>query len=125
MAKLGTGLAVTFASGFLAEIIDGTPPEATRESVDTTHMLTTTARTFTPSDLIDWGEASFDIAFDPGERPPIDQVAETITLTFRDGETWEFTGFMTGFAPANPLEERCTATCRIKVSGDVTVTNDS
>lgn len=123
MAELGTGLVVTFASGFLAEIIDATPPEATRESVDTTHMGTTTARTFTPVDLIDWGEASFDIAFDPGTRPPIDQAAEAVTLTFRNGDTWAFTGFMTGYAPANPLEERSTATCRIKVSGDVTVVN--
>lgn len=125
MATLGTGLVVAFASGFLAEIIDGTPPEVTREAVDTTHMTTSVAKTFMPSDLIDWGEASFDIAFDPGERPPIDQAAETITLTFRDGEVWSFTGFMVGYAPANPLEERSTATCRIKVSGDVTVTDAS
>ena len=125
MATLGTGLVVSFASGFLAEIIDATPPEASRESIDVTHMGTTVAREFTPSDLIDWGEASFDIQMDPGQRPPIDQAAETITMTFRDGEVWSFTGFMVGYAPAVPLEDKDTATCRIKVSGDVTIYQDS
>jgi hypothetical protein len=113
------------ASGFFAEVLDISPPSGSREAIDTSHMLSVGAREFCPGTLIDWGEMSVDMILDPGVRPPIDDAEETVTITFPDGETWEFTGFMTGYDPSVPLEDRMTATATVKVSGDVTITDVS
>jgi len=124
MAEIGTGTTITFDSGFFAEILDVKGPDASRKSIETSHMGTTTAHTFTPGDLVDWGEVTIDIAFRPGTRPPIDDAAQSCTITFPDtgAATWAFTAFMTRFSPSTPLEDRMTATCTLKITGDVTVT---
>ena len=121
---IGTGIAITFSTGFLAEILDVSPPGASRESIQTSHMGTTSAHTFTPADLVDWGELVVEMAFNPSTAIPIGGAAETITITFPDSGTavWTFTGFMTGFEPSAPLEDRMTATATIKVTGKVVVT---
>ena len=120
---IGTGITITFSSSFLAEILDVTPPGASRASIQTSHMGTTNAHTFTPADLVDWGELVVEMAFAPGTTPPITSAAEEITITFPDSgsSTWVFDGFLTGFTPKGPLEDRMTATATIKVTGEVAV----
>ena len=118
---IGTGLEIAFESGFLATITDVTPPASSRPSIDTSHYGTSTYRTFIPGDLIDNGQLQCTIEFDPGQVPPIDQDASTVTITFRNDETWEFSGFMTDYQPGSPMEERMTASCVIKVSGAITI----
>lgn len=124
MAEIGTGTTITFSSGFFAEILDITGPGAAREAIATSHMGTGSAHTFVPADLVDWGELSVEIAFDPATKPPIRGAVETITITFPNSaaSTWAFSGFLTGFEPSDPLEERMTASATIKVTGVVTVT---
>ena len=70
---VSTGLTITFATGFLAEVLDVTPPGAERLSIDTFHMLTSKSKTFTPAKLVDWGEVELEMAFDPSVSPPIRQ----------------------------------------------------
>lgn len=123
---VGTGTTIAAATGFatfFAEILDVTPPNASLEAIQTSHMGTTVAHTFTPADLIDWGELNCQLAFDPAEDPPMGTVA-TFTITFPDDDTttWQFSGFITGYEPSVPMEDRATADVTIKVSGDVTVT---
>lgn len=118
---IGTGTSIAFASGFFAEILDVSPPGATRKSIETSHMGTTDDHTFMPGDLVDRGEAKIEMAFDPATEPPIDQPAESCTITFPDGSTWTFTAFMTGYDPKVPLEDRMTASATLKVTGGVTV----
>ena len=120
---ISTGITITFSTGFLAEILDVSPPGSSRESIQTSHMGTTNAHTFTPADLVDWGELTVEMAFAPGTTPPITSVAEEIVITFPDSgaSTWTFSGFMTGFEPSAPLEDRMTASATIKVSGAVAV----
>lgn len=125
LAQLGTGLTIAFASGFFAEIVDATPPGMSRESIDTTHMETVTARTFKPVDLYDPGELTAQIHFDPATTPPISSARETVTITFRNGDTWAFEGFMTGYEPRTPLEDKAVADVRIKASGVITITASS
>lgn len=124
MAVVGTGITITFSSSFFAEILEVTGPSASRVSIQTSHMGTVGNHTFTPGDLVDWGELSVSIAFNPVTDPPIGSAPETVTITWPNSgtATWAFTGFMIGFTPKGPLEDRCTADCTIKVSGDVTVT---
>jgi len=120
-AQISTGLAITFFSGFFAEILDVEPPQGSREPVNSSHMGTVKAHTFIPKTLVDWGEMRVQIHFDPATDPPIDEAAETITITFSDGSVWSFEGFMTNYAPQAPLEDKMVANCTIKVSGNITI----
>ncbi len=124
-SRLGTGATITFATGFFAEIKSITPPGPDRPAIDTSHMTTSTYRTFEAAQLIDWGELEVEIIFNAGIRPPISNAAETVTITFPGGETWAFSGFMMNASEAVPLDDLMTLTATIKVSGDVTVTDDS
>ena len=124
MGEVGTGTYIRFQNGFLGEILSVKGPDAERKSIDMTHMLSVAAMEFTPGDLVNWGEVSIDIAFDPSTLPPIDQPPETVTITFPDSASteWEFRAFMTRFSPSTPLEERMTASAVLKVSGVVIAT---
>ena len=120
----GWGTSLTMAtSQFTCQITDCTPPGATRAVIDTSHTLTSEAKTFIPSDLVDWGELKLEIGFDPGVSPPINEDPETCTLTFKNGETWVFQGFMTGYEPKGPLEDKMTADVTLKVTGAVAITD--
>jgi len=120
---IATGITITFGtSEFTAEILDVTPPGMSREAIETTHQGTTGQKTFMPADLYDSGELGFDIHFNPDTSPPIGSAAETITITFPSGATWAFTGFMTGYAPSAPLEDKMTASVTVKVTGAITIT---
>jgi len=131
MADIGTGITIAFGtSSFTAEILDVNPVDASRGSVNVSHQGTTTAHVFTPTDLIDWGDLSFTMQFDADDEPPLDQAAETITITFpvkslATGATIAGTGFMTGFSVTAALEDKMTAEATIKWSGDLTWTDES
>jgi len=124
-ADVGTGTTITFASGFFAEITNVAGPNMTRGNIDTSHMGTTGGKTFKPTDLYDLGEVTVDLAFIPGTTPPIDDAAETVTITWPDGSTWAFSGFMTGASPTAPLEDKMTLSATLKASGDITIVASS
>ena len=128
---LGTGTTITFGtSGFTANVVSVDWDGIERASVQTSHLGTTTAHTFIPGDLYNPGEISLEIQFDPDDFPPIDQAAETITVTFplsSGGSTaanWAGTGFATGFTAGVPLEELMTGTLTVKMSGAITPTDE-
>jgi hypothetical protein len=127
MADTGYGITLAGATTttFFAEIIGVTLPDQVREAIDTSHTATTSGRkTFIPSDLIDGGELEVEINFNPATTPPIAAAAEVWTITFGDSgtATWAFSGFFTSYSGACPIEDRCTATCRLKISGPITIT---
>ena len=118
---IGTGITIALASGFFAEILDVSGPESSLVSVNVSHMGTTGAHRFLPGKLIDNGECSVQIGFDPGTEPPMGDTPETVTITWPDSSTsvWTFTGFLTGFSPKNPLEDKAVADVTIKVDGAI------
>jgi len=119
----GFGLSIVFGtSGFSADLLDVTPPGASREAIDVSHMGNSGFKEFIPSDLVDWGECKMTVGFDPATSPPISSAAETITITFPDGTTWAFSGFMTGYEPKAPMEDKMTGEVTVKVSGEPTIT---
>lgn len=121
MADSGFGTTITFSSGFFAEIISVDGPDLTREAIESTHMGTTSGlKTFIPSDLIDNGNLSVEMAYVPATAPPIASAAETVTVTYPDSSTAAFSGFMTTFSPSIPIDDRMTASAEIKVSGAIT-----
>ena len=121
MGVVGTGTTITFSTGFFAEILDIRPYNAERPSIDMTHMASTPAREFDPGDLVDWGECTVEMQYLPGTTPPITGAKESIVITLPDSSTTTltFTGFMTGFEPRIPLEDKLVATARIKIDGAI------
>jgi hypothetical protein len=120
---IGTGTTVTFNSIALAEILDVTPPGMSRESVQSSHMGTVTAHTHLPTKLYDGGELTLEIAFDPKLVMPFADTVAACVILFPDSaaSTWTFDAFVTGYEPADPLEDRMTATITLKVTGVITV----
>lgn len=119
--EISTGITITFDSGFHAQILNVDWSGMERAMIDTTHMGTTVARTFKAVDLFDAGELSVELHFAAQVRPPIDNDAETCTLTFPGGTTWACTAAMSGFTFGAPLEDKMTATATLKFSGDFTI----
>ena len=118
---IGTGATITFGtSGFTAEITNMDHGDMGREAIDTSHLGTTTARTFMPGDLYDPGSLTLDIHFDNANDPPLTGAAETITITFPDASTRSGSGFVTGYSYSVPLEDKMTAQMTVKFSGAFT-----
>ena len=117
----GQGTTLTFGtSGFAALITSIGVPERTREAIETTHLGTTTAKTFQPSDLYDGGEMAISYQFDPALTEPITGAAETVTITFPSANTYYFSGFWTSVGASVELGPSLMAgNAVIKVSGAV------
>lgn len=120
--EIGTGTTITFDSGFFAEIQSISWTGISRESIPSSHMGTTTALTFSPTNLYDPGELEVELHFDPTETPPYGSAAETCTVTFPDGSTWVASAFMTEFQVQDPFEDKIVATATLKFSGAITIT---
>jgi hypothetical protein len=123
----GHGISITFSSGFFAWITDVNPSSMRREALETTNSATTTARTFTPEKLVNYGDLRVTMQFDASKDPPIESAAEAITITYpmASGATtaasWTGTGFMTAYEPTVPINGIMTATATIKWTGAITV----
>jgi hypothetical protein len=129
MAIEGTGTTITFAtSAFTAEVIDIQHPELSRESLETTHLGTTTAKTFQPSKLHDPGECSITVHHDPADEASdlIGEDPEVITITYplESGQstaaTKVFTGFVTSVGGESmKVGELMQTKLTIKITGPV------
>lgn len=125
----GTGVVMTFGtSAFAAFLASVDGPSMSRESIQTSHMGTTTNHTFMPADLVDRGEINLEFHFDPSLTPPIALAAETVTIRWptpaglTNGATWVGTAFMTNYTPGAQIGELMTASATLKVSGAITIT---
>jgi len=132
MADVGTGLSVAFGTtSFTAEIIGVNGNDVSREVIETSHLSTTTWKTFMPGDLTDPGELELEIAFDPDDTPPHTNAAETVTVTFptptgkTSGATLACSMFLTSWNWGAPLEGKMTANITLKCSGTPTWTDSS
>ena len=108
----------------VGEVYDITPPNDTVDEVDATHMQSPNrTREFIPG-LIDPGEASFEQNFVPGSPSDL-LIAEIKTagervrcrITFPNGVTWKFSGWVSGYEPAVPTDDKMTATVTWRVTG--------
>lgn len=116
----GTGLTITFDTGFFAEILSCRWSGMSRPSLDDTHMGTTAARVYRPGNLFDPGELEVELHFAPATRPPIDDPASSCVVDFGT-YTWTANAFMTQFEIVAPLEDKMVATGRLKFSGNITI----
>jgi hypothetical protein len=127
--------AITFSSGFFAEIINIDWSGVKREVLDCTNMSIAASgasfgnKIFIPSVYIDPGELGIEINFNPDTIPPIGSAAGAFSLALGGDTvqaTWAGTGFLYEFAPKMPLDGKVmTATAKLRVTGAVTVTTGS
>lgn len=119
--ELGTGLTLTAGtSAWQAYLTSCKPANYSREAVRSSHMTTTGAHTFTPADIVEYGDINVEGYYNPATTVPIAAVAETWTIAIA-GASVSFTGFMTNFQAKAPMEEYMTFSATVKVSGDVAV----
>lgn len=131
-AGVTTGLAITFASGFFAQITDFSHSGVKRKAQSTAHMGLAAAgagtygnEPFIPGKIIDPGGLDIEGHYNPDTLPPIGSAAETVTVSV-PGSTVPATlagsAFMTDFDVKGPLDEVMKFTAKLKFSGAITRT---
>jgi len=133
MAIESQGLTITFGtSSWTAELTSVNQNDVSREALDTTHLGTTTAKTFIPTELFDGGNLEVEFLHEVDEQPPYSGAAETITVTFPKeaagssvANSVQFSGFMTNYSWGAPMGELVTGSATIKVTGDLTWVDES
>lgn len=133
----GVGTTIVFGtSGFTAELTEVRWSGIARQALETTHMGTAAAgankfgnKTFIPAKLSDPGMLAMTVHFNAQTNPPIDAVAETITVTFPKATAdavaayWSASGFVTAFEITDQMEAVLVANVTVKLSGNVTMTD--
>ena len=113
----------------VAEVRSISGPSMTTDILDVTnHESQGGVREF-KAGLIDPGELTFDLAFQPGEpshgvkaglqKAQLDRAVENYHLVFPPGIgfTWEFQGILTGLPLTFPIDEVITSSVTLKVTG--------
>lgn len=131
-AAFGTLLEIDNAGySTVAYVRDISGPNLSMDTIETTnHSSSSGWRTYVAG-LIDGGEISANIAWDPGAATHgnstgllselTGRTIEGFRVTWPDTSTFTFDGLVTGFEPGAPHDGLLTADVRIKVTGAVTV----
>ena len=110
----------------LAEVIGLSGPGLSMDTVEATHTESANAAKEYIAGLIDAGELSIDANFLPANATQTGVISDWQNRTTRNFQivwpdtantTWSFTGFITNFEPASPIEDRMTASITIKLTG--------
>ena len=122
MARIDDGHSTTITFGTADTVLlwekEVTPPGMEGGGAnDTTTMLNSAWRTKAPKKLVSLTDASMVVAYDPAFLDDVlsmINVNQLVTITFPDGSTWEFWGWLDTFVPnANTEGEQPTAQCTI------------
>ena len=112
----------------LEEVFDVTPPEVTVGQAQATHYQSPgRAHEYIPA-ISDNGTASAEMNFIPGSPTDLRlqslKAAATVLamrITYPNGVTVTFDGFVATYSAGVPLEDRMTATAGFKVSGEIVI----
>ncbi len=129
----GHGTVLAIGATTIGNIISITGPGQARDSIDISTMDSTSKfREFIPG-MLDAGEATFDVNYDPASGQTANDLntlltasAETITITFPPSggtSSWVCSGFITGLGFAVPFDDKITQPITIKFSGVPTYTD--
>jgi predicted secreted protein len=139
LAKIGYGTLFKTGNGAapevfttLAEVTAITPPSMARDSVDASHEQSPDSWREFIAGMKDGGEVSLDLNFVPGGTAAAALAAEldlegseavkNRQILFTDGSMFEFAGFLTGWEPDAPLDDKMSGTATFKVTGKPTLT---
>ncbi len=122
---VGTGTTITFTHtskpiDATAEITSISKSGESLESIETTHMGTTGARSFIPADLPDSGELTVEGHFDPTMDLPNWAEVAAITISWAavgTADLWKCDGFITAHDVDAPLEDKMTFSATFKMTG--------
>ena len=128
----GTTLSV---GGSVSDVMRIGGPNVSAATIDTT-SLGSVHRTFLGG-IIDSGEMSFDICYDPRDNTTIEDLfddsataipaATTCVITFGDtpASTWTFSAVLTGFDLGVEMDDKVTASISMKVTGSIAIAGGS
>jgi predicted secreted protein len=114
----------------MGEVFEVVPPNQQTDEVEATHYASTGGYREFIGGLKDGGEVTFSINWIPGN--PTDVILRNLhassavrdhRITFPNGATMKFPGWIRGFERATPLDDRMTATITVRVAGDTTYTD--
>lgn len=117
------------AYAIVGEVTEVTPPNEQASDVVATHLRSPDRKHEYIPGFIEPGEASLSINWIPGN--PTDVLLQDLKvsgarrmhrITWPNGVAWEFTGYVKGFEPSAPIDDRMTATVTLKVSGSTAIT---
>lgn len=114
----------------IAQVINIIPPQLSRETIDTTHLESADGYNEYIPGMREGGEVTFTLGYEKNGtgqsdiRGDFDSDANVnYKVTYPNGATWEFTGFVTGLSPSEVANnERVTESVTIKVTGKPTWT---
>jgi len=129
------GIEVEFlTSDWSAQLVEIDGPNFTRDAIDVTHqgVGSPTAgkvgnRLYIPSDLVDGGEVTMTMHFNPDDTPPVHLAEENVQITWpkaasdTTAATWTFPAFVTSWGASAPLGEKMTIDVTLKVAGEVSI----
>lgn len=108
----------------LAEVVSINGVNLTRETVDVTHLTSTSRYREFIGGLRDGGEVTIAMNFDPDETDYTNAISDHNSDTagyyqvvFPDTSEWGFTGFLTGISPDTPMDDKMTVEMTYKVTG--------
>jgi len=117
----------------IANIKDISGPELTQETEDvTTHDQATPWREKIGT-LLDAGDVTLELVFDPGDTTHaallaqmVGRTSEAFDLKINDTNKtmWSFDAFVTKFSPKEPVDGALTASCSITITGEITLSNN-
>lgn len=123
-SDIGTGTTMSFGTQLWAPAIISIGDIGSEGSaVQTTHLSTSDARTYMAGRLVENGTIAMEVQHDPDLMPTVGGANETITITFYDGTTCSFDGFVLSHKISNVNTEESalmTAAVQVKVSGEFT-----
>lgn len=109
----------------IAELMDITPPELTRNSIETTSHNQDDDRYIVG--IRRHGEMSVNLNFIPGDpthdhltglqKSWFDGARDIYRLTYPDGTQWLFSGFVANIGPSAPVDDRLSADVTIRPTG--------
>lgn len=106
----------------IENLLSVSSPSISTTMIDTTD-LSSTARTFV-SGMVDGGDCSFELAYDPSldKHEALEADLGTlvaVVITWSDDTTCTFVGILTNLSPAANLDDKLTCSATVKVSGAV------
>lgn len=127
---LGTGATLTF-TGITVNLTSIGMSGVSRDSIDTTHLQTTVARSSLPTDLYAPGEIACEFQVDTTGPVTTQQIATFMTSgvaawTIQSGGSlgkWTGNGYLTDFSQDWPTEELMTGSFTLTCTGAIVTAN--
>jgi len=110
----------------VGELINPTPPSPTKEIYDTTHHGSASGTRTKSGALVDSGQCSIEVMFDPASTGhqllmtranTAHEAPQDYQVVYPDATIVGFAAICTGYSPTVPMEDKLTQTFNFDVSG--------